>query len=148
MYYAKLPPKKTPEPFAEFRVFMITDKPIKFPEKLFDLMLDRLEWSFASFRKAREQNAIFFIEGKEINRKLDREEALENLLRTGIEARLGEPYRQVHIMKRTKDFVYNEASIRAYGEPDVIFHKEFGEITFKEWRRIMKERGVFEDDVK
>lgn len=135
--------EETPKPFCEFRVWMITGRKVKFPKRLFNAILNKLEYIFFSMRKAREQNAIYFIEGKEENVRIDRDEALYYLARTGVrKPRFGEAYRQVHFwLVRRRERVYNEADIRR------IEGEVKPEPVWRMWRRSMIRRNVFRDDV-
>ena len=145
MFYTKeaYKKKKTPQPFCEFRVWIITEDFIPFKEKVFDRILDRLEYAFFSLRKAREEGAVFFIEGKEENRIIDEDEALIALAKTGLRRpKFGEHYRQVQFwLKRGRHRVYNEAEIRA------IVSEFFDESKFRYWRRKMLRENRFLDDI-
>jgi hypothetical protein len=144
MYYSKVNPEKTPLPFAEFRVFVITDKKSIIPEEFFDEILDKLEFIFQSVRISREQNAIYYIEGVERNREIEKDEALEYFLRTGVEVELGMPFRQVTFFDKEGKIKknYNEAMIRD------VEKVTFALSAFRDWKGRMKQLRVFEDDVK
>lgn len=65
MYYAR--DKKrvaTPTPFAEFRVFMITQTPMSVItlNNIFDKILNKMEWIFKSFYLARVKQSIDYVE--------------------------------------------------------------------------------------
>jgi len=144
MYYAIMPKKATPEPFAEFRVYVITRYKIG-SRKAYTKMirvLNRLEYLFMSLREARGKGKIYYvysIEGSEVNKNIDDDEALIDLAKTGLEKpRYNEIYRFVKIMKMRAGFEkmqvsYNEAMIREIAPP---------EIAFEDWYKTMVEDGV------
>jgi hypothetical protein len=142
MFYAKIPVRRTPVPFCEFRVWIITERPIKFAEKYFDDILNKLEYTFISMRIAREKNTIYYIEGREENVKVDRDEAMMYFARAGVKAEFGKPYRQVHFWhKAGEEVVYNESDIRNI--EGTINYRDFSE-----WLTEGKEEGLFSDDTK
>jgi len=155
MYYSKVPAKKTPVPFAEFRVWIISQAPIIFNEKFFDGILDRMEHTFVSFHYARKENKIYFIEGKEENVRIDSDEALVYLSKTGVRAKFGVPYRQVQIWLRgatpataRDERVYNEADIieaESITERDV---EEGIREDFGSWKSGNIRTGVYDEDQK
>jgi len=65
MYYAKNKKRvATPTPFAEFRVFMITQIPMNkiSLNNTFDKTLNKMEWIFKSFYLARIKDAVDYVE--------------------------------------------------------------------------------------
>jgi hypothetical protein len=141
MYYSKVGVKRTPSPFLELRCFIITKEPIPFPEKEFKAILDQMEYIFYSVRSAREQNTIYYIQGREINREIDEDEARLYLERTGVIGRYNEFYRQAHFwLARNREAVYNELDIRGIEAmiPDKM-------AKYKEWRRSLSEEVFYED---
>lgn len=119
MYYSEIG-KDTPQPFAEFRVFTISKEPITTNIKnIFDYKLEKLEWIFSSIMTAILKRTIFWqIEGEEINEKIDNDEALMNLLTTGLkEPMLDTVFRYARFIKENKrDMEYNEKDIRKIEE--------------------------------
>jgi hypothetical protein len=141
MYYSKVGVKKTPSPFLEFRVFIITKEPIPFPERIFKEVLDQMEFIFFSVRYAREQNTIYYIQGREINREIDEDEARLYLARTGVDGKYGEYYRQAHFfLPRERERIYNELDIRT---TEILIPDKT--LRYKEWRRSLSEEVFYED---
>lgn len=143
MFYSKAEfQKKTPMPFCELRVWHISEHPIPFPETEFRRELLKLEYTFFSIKEAREQNAIFFVEGREVNRRIDEDEAIEYLSRTGVKARYCENYRQAHFWHKTgRESVFNERDIREIEvERDTVNN-------WKDWFMKSREIGAFEQDI-
>jgi hypothetical protein len=147
MYYAKeekAAGKRTPTPFCEFRVWVITKKRVPYINELFDEMLNRLEYIFFSVKAARDKNAVFFIEGVEDNRIIDNDEAMQYLSKTGIpKPDFSIPYRQVH-------FYFMRKNPKVYNEQDIldIEKSEFNLSEYNEWRKTMRENHVFDMDTK
>jgi hypothetical protein len=146
MYYAVEPGKKTPSPFAEFRVFHISEKPITNYREEFVLQsynLEFMEWLFVSVMKAMLSNTIFYeIEGTEENREIDNDEALQNLKSTRLkEPKLCNQYRYVRFIR--KDF-----SDREFTEKQILeIERErlpilFGQVPFHDYLEVKKDRKL------
>jgi hypothetical protein len=103
-----------------------------------------LEYIFKSIRLARGGNAIYYIEGREKNVRIDEDEAREYLRRTGVVgAKYGQTYRQVHFwLPRGREQVYNERDIRT-----IAGEVAFSEEDYLDWARSLPPE-VFEEDVK
>lgn len=114
MYYAEITNKDTPMPFAELRVFAISENPTKFDfELIFNYELEKLEWIFSSLLISVLKRKIYYkIEGEERNEKIDKDEAIENFKTTQIEPIFNYPYRYARFIKKNLDIEYNEKAIR------------------------------------
>lgn len=116
MIYATEIKKKTPQPFAELRVFIVSYTPLNW-NAIFPRMkeiLDRLEYTFNSLRIARSKGRIYYtyrIEGTERNVEIPHDEAMRTLETTGLRMpRFGKFYRFAFFIQKNRS--YDEVDIR------------------------------------
>jgi hypothetical protein len=128
MYYAIEPGKDTPNPYAEFRAYIISNKRIPSAAMpVIEFELEYLEWCFKTMpdailpRKGVESNVYYVIKGREDNQWIDEDEASKDLKRSGLSAgeiKFGDILRYVRFVKpNTDDEIryrtrYNEKRIR------------------------------------
>ncbi|MFH7835217.1 MAG: hypothetical protein QXL51_01300 [Candidatus Aenigmatarchaeota archaeon] len=142
MYYSKVATDYISIPFAEFRVFVITDEKVIIPEEVLDEILDSMEFQMQSIRLARDKNTIYCIEGREVNKEIDIAEAVRNLRTTGLDKpKFGEIYRYSMIFKpkQNKKYAYNEVEF---------IKLPFNRSDFIDWKTRKTRENVFRDDIK
>jgi hypothetical protein len=133
MYYTTVAKKYTPDPFAEFRVYVLSDRKIDSSVlRLLEFELEYLEFLFVYMPPAVIKGAVFTeyegregtqwsstlqrnvkwkISGTEDSIWVDKDEAVLDLERTGLaEPMLGDIYRYVYFVQSMKD--YHEVMIR------------------------------------